>query len=222
MIPVLPRYDIMFNDGSRLTPGTLYCVGRNYALHALEMESDIPKEPVIFIKPPAALTGDGSDIQLPPWSSTVHHEVELVVVIGCDGVNVDTKDAFDMVAGYAIGVDLTARDVQATAKKSGEPWARAKGWYGSAPISTVISPAEVPGGICQISLSVNGKLRQHANTANMERSVADIISFCSHIFSLRRGDCIFMGTPDGVNAILPGDEVVATLNNFLSLSFTVK
>jgi 2-keto-4-pentenoate hydratase/2-oxohepta-3-ene-1,7-dioic acid hydratase in catechol pathway len=216
----LHRTPWSFTDGRTMDVGTLYCIGRNYAAHAAEMGATVPTDPIVFLKPPAAIIAEGSVIQLPSWSSDVHHEVELVAVIGKDADNVSIDDALDCVAGYAVGLDLTARDIQAGAKQRGEPWAVAKSWRGSAPISRVV-PRSISGdGPFVVSLDVNNVRRQHGRTSQMERSVATLVSFCSRVFTLRAGDAIFTGTPEGVARLNDGDHIVMTLDNLVQASFT--
>lgn len=200
--------DWIFTDGRTIPVGTMYCIGRNYAAHAAEMGASVPTDPIVFLKPPSAYAADGSTIALPEFSTNVHHEVELVVVIGPNR----------SIAGYAVGLDLTARDIQAKAKERGEPWATAKSWASSAPVSHVL-PAEQAGpGPFTVVLDVNGEQRQHGSTDQMERSIAQLIDYVDSVFRLREGDCIFTGTPEGVAAIKPGDTAVAQLDDRITLS----
>jgi 2-keto-4-pentenoate hydratase/2-oxohepta-3-ene-1,7-dioic acid hydratase in catechol pathway len=201
-----------FTDGAEIPVGTLYCIGRNYAAHAREMGTVVVEDPIIFIKPPAAYMPDGCAIELPAFSDDVHHEVELVVVIGCDTDGVDPDRAWDVIAGVGIGLDLTARDVQAKAKSMGHPWAVAKSWKGSAPVSRIISTPSCGVGPWDVALTVNGDQRQSASTSEMERSVESLVSTVARIFTLRRGDAIFTGTPSGVGPIQSGDALSATLD----------
>ena len=201
-----------FTDGTELPVGTMYCIGRNYADHAREMGAVIVDDPIIFLKPPAAYLPNGSPIILPTYSNDVHHEVELVVVIGRDVDHISAEEAWDAIAGVGIGLDLTARDVQTKAKSMGHPWSIAKSWKGSAPVSAII-PVPVCGrGPWQLELTVNGTVRQSESTASMERSVESLVSTVASIFSLRRGDCIFTGTPSGVGPVRSGDVLGASLN----------
>lgn len=201
-----------FTDGSELPVGTMYCIGRNYADHAREMGAVIVDDPIIFIKPPTAYLSNGSPIILPTFSNDVHHEVELVVVIGRDVDHISADDAWDAIAGVGIGLDLTARDVQSKAKSMGHPWSIAKSWKGSAPVSEIIPTSECGRGPWQLELTVNGTARQSDSTASMERSVESLVSTVASIFSLRRGDCIFTGTPSGVGPVRSGDVLSASLN----------
>jgi 2-keto-4-pentenoate hydratase/2-oxohepta-3-ene-1,7-dioic acid hydratase in catechol pathway len=210
--------------GADIDVGTLYCIGRNYAAHAAEMGSAVPDEPLVFIKPPTSYRPSGSTIHLPAWTSNVHHEVEVVVVIGDDLDAISANDALSAVAGVGIGLDLTARDVQAEAKKRGEPWSRSKGWKGAAPVSGLVPGAEclVPGADpLTFDLLVNGDVRQQGSTALMERSIASLICFVADVFGLRRGDAIFTGTPEGVAALHSGDHVEARLHDLATLTVNI-
>lgn len=193
-----------------LRTGVLICVGRNYADHAREMGAVPPAEPILFLKPPSALLPGGGELRLPGWSEEVHHEVELVVLLGRDLRDADEKRAREAVAAYAVGLDLTARDVQARAKEKGHPWSVAKGWPGSAPVSTFRPAEEVenPGSIA-LRLSVNGERRQEDSTASMLWPVSRLLAFASTRLALEAGDLLFTGTPAGVGPLRPGDRVVA-------------
>lgn len=213
-----------FSDGSRLKVGTIYGIGKNYALHAKEMNSEVPDSPIIFIKPPAAYLQNNGTIKLPSISNNVHHEVELVVVISQDCESVEIKDAVKYIAGYGVGIDVTLRDIQAQAKKDGHPWAIAKGFASSAPISTIIPASSIKKSIkhFDIKLKVNGEVKQSGSTSQMERSVEELISYISKIFTLRKGDCIFTGTPEGVGQIKSGDRLFAELVGFTSINVNVE
>ena len=217
-----PR-SFLFTNGATLEVGTMYCIGRNYAAHAREMNAPVPDDPIVFLKPPAAYITDGSEIVIPSFSNNIHHEVELVVVIGEDCINPSIENAGKYIAGYGVGIDVTLRDVQSGAKQRGEPWAVAKGFVTSAPISTIVPASEISDNSnLNISLSVNGVQRQQGNTSLMERSVEELISYLSKVFTLRKGDCIFTGTPEGVAQINSGDSIIATFDSFLSLHITVQ
>jgi 2-keto-4-pentenoate hydratase/2-oxohepta-3-ene-1,7-dioic acid hydratase in catechol pathway len=214
---------LKFTDGTTLQPGTMYCIGRNYAAHAREMGATTAGDPVIFLKPPAAYIENGEEIIIPDFSNDVHHEVELVAVIGKDCANINNNDAHEYIAGYAVGVDVTLRDVQSRAKESGKPWATAKGFYTSAPMSQIIPAAEIadPAEL-EIELEINGELRQKASTSLMVRTVGEIVSYLSKVFTLRRGDIIFTGTPSGVGPIGRDDSVTARLIGYAELNITAK
>lgn len=214
--------EFQFTDGTTLPVGTMYCIGRNYAAHAREMGADVPTAPLVFIKPPTAYVPDGGSIVIPSYSSNLHHEVELVVIIGADAENVNTVDALFYVAGYAVGIDATLRDVQAEAKKKGEPWSVAKSFRTSAPVSVCVPAREVTADEpLELLLTVNGELRQHGFTSHMERSVAELVAYCSSVFGLRRGDCIFTGTPEGVSQVHQGDTLHAELVGKTSLTVSI-
>jgi 2-keto-4-pentenoate hydratase/2-oxohepta-3-ene-1,7-dioic acid hydratase in catechol pathway len=212
-----------FTDGTKIEVGTMYCIGKNYEKHAKEMGGDVPKDPVVFIKPPAAYITDGSDVILPDFSENVHHEVELVVVIGKDCSNVSRDQARSVIAGYGIGIDVTLRDIQQKAKEKGHPWAVAKGFVTSAPISKIM-PAEEFGNeipFFDVKLEINGEIRQQGNTEDMARPVDLLIEYLSKVFTFRKGDCIFTGTPEGVGKINSGDKLLADLSGKVSLNINV-
>ncbi len=207
-----------FTNGATLRVGTLYCIGRNYAEHAKEMNAEVPADPIVFLKPPTAYRKSGSVVSLPSWTKNVHHEVECVVVVGADADQVSEEHAWDLVAGIAVGLDLTARDIQTEAKRLGSPWAVAKAWSGSAPVSNVV-PLETAGhGPWQLQCSVNGSVTQNDTTNNMERSVPQLIRFIANVFGLRAGDAIFTGTPAGVGPVSAGDVVQCSLSSIAELT----
>jgi 2-keto-4-pentenoate hydratase/2-oxohepta-3-ene-1,7-dioic acid hydratase in catechol pathway len=207
-----------FNDGKRLKVGTMFGIGKNYAAHAKEMGGGVPDEPIIFLKPPTSYVPNSGVLILPPISQNVHHEVELVVVIGKDCHNIKKKDAWDYVAGVAVGIDVTLRDVQHKAKEKGEPWAVSKGFFTSAPISEIIPIEAVKSKYFDIEFYLNGVLKQKASTKSMERPVPELIEYISRVFTLSKGDCIFTGTPEGVGKIVKGDKLVAKLVGYTQLS----
>ena len=187
----------------------VYCVGRNYAEHVVEMGNDTRDPPFFFGKPADAIVVGGADIPYPPQTSDFHHEIELVVAIGKDGADIAAEDALTHVYGYAAGLDMTRRDLQAQAKKVGRPWDMAKGFDNSAPVGP-ITPG-VPPDAAAISLSVDGETRQSGNIDQMIWSVAEIIAALSRLVALAPGDLIFTGTPAGVGPILRGQAVVGHL-----------
>jgi len=215
---------LKFTNGTELQTGTLYCVASNYSKHAMEMGGEIPHAPAIFIKPPAAYIESRDKIRLPDMSKIVHHEVELVVVIGKECISISKEDADDYIAGYGIGIDVTMRDVQAEAKKEGKPWAVAKGFVTSAPISKIIPKSQINGNNPDfyLELKINGEIRQKGSTADMERKPDVLIEFLSKVFTLQPGDCIFTGTPEGVGQITSGDKLLADLGGLACLEVTVE
>ncbi len=215
---------LKFTDGSSLRAGTLFCVAANYAMHAKEMGGNVPKAPSIFIKPPQSIINSGETIILPDISGNVHHEVELVVIIGKECYNVNKNEAIDYIAGYAVGIDVTMRDIQMQAKKEGKPWAIAKGFYTSAPLSEIVPASDFKGKIpdFELLLSINGEIKQNENTAQMVRDVASLIEFLSGMFALMPGDLIYTGTPQGVGKITNGDLIHSELKGYVSLDINVK
>jgi 2-keto-4-pentenoate hydratase/2-oxohepta-3-ene-1,7-dioic acid hydratase in catechol pathway len=215
---------LKMDDGTEVPVGTMYCIGQNYAKHAAEMGSSVSDSPTVFIKPPSAYIENGDDILLPDFSSNIHHEVELVVLIGKDCRQINEEDAWQYIAGYAVGIDVTLRDLQGQAKKEGKPWSVAKGFYTSAPISTFVSQinfgSEIP--FFDLKLWVNGELKQSGTTKEMERTVANLLKYLAGVFTLRRGDLIFTGTPEGVGQIKSGDKIYAELSELTKLTVGAK
>lgn len=192
----------------------IFCVGQNYAAHAREMGSNPDGEPPFFFSKPAdALVPDGAVIPYPTGTSNLHHEVELVVALGKGGANIAVRDALDHVWGYAVGNDLTRRDVQADAKAAGRPWDMAKGFDRSAPCGAVHAVAMVGHiGRGAISLLVNGETRQSSDISDLIWPVPDVISYLSTLVELCAGDLIFTGTPEGVGPLQPGDTCIGRID----------
>ena len=184
----------------------IYCVGRNYAEHIREMGNDERDPPFFFTKPADALVVGGADTPYPGQTADFHHEIELVVAIGKDGQDIAEADALDHVYGYAVGLDMTRRDLQAVAKKAGRPWDMAKGFDHSAPIGS-IEPVSNIGhpGTGAITLNVNGAERQRGDLGEQIWSVAATIGYLSRFVTLKAGDLIMTGTPAGVGAVVRGD-----------------
>jgi len=203
--------------------GKLLCIGRNYAKHAEEMGSDVPDVPMVFLKPASAIIRSGETVVLPPQSQNVHHEVEMVAVIGKEGKNIDPGAALEYVAAYAVGLDMTARDLQSAAKERRHPWSVAKGFDTFAPLGP-LTPADQVGDPqnLEIRLRVNGEERQRASTDHMIFSVADLVAYCSRIFTLAPGDLLYTGTPDGVGPVEGGDVLDATLTGCAPLHVRVE
>lgn len=201
---------------------TIFCIGRNYARHAAELGNTTEESPVVFLKPVSSVIHEGSAIELPAISSNVHHEAELVVLIGKGGRHITRENALQHVAGYAVGLDLTARDVQDTLKAKGLPWTIAKGFDTSACLSDFLDAAQLPDPTdLSFTLHVNGVPRQDGRTAMMLFPVDYIIAYLSSIFTLAEGDIIFTGTPEGVARIEAGDELLVALNGGPSARFIV-
>ena len=198
-------------------PTKIVCVGRNYVDHARELGNDVPKIPLIFMKPPSSIIADKETIILPPQSKQVEHEGELVVVIGKRGKNIIAEEASDYIFGYTVGNDVTARDLQRT----DELWTRAKGFdtfcsFGPW-IDTEFDPSDAV-----VTCRVNGQMRQMASTRDMVFNIGVLIAYISSIMTLEPGDLIFTGTPAGVGALKDGDEVVVEIEGLAKLSNPVK
>jgi fumarylpyruvate hydrolase len=201
----------------------IYCVGRNYAAHVREMGNDPQREPpCFFMKPADAVVANGSPVPYASRTANLHHEVELVVAIGAGGRHIAPRSALEHVFGYAVGNDLTRRDLQFAAKDKGLPWDVAKGFDHSAPLTairTVADAGHLSSG--RIWLEVNGHTRQDANLAEMIWSVPEIIAELSTLFELQPGDLIFTGTPAGVGPVERGDSIVAGIDGLDTLRTTI-
>jgi fumarylpyruvate hydrolase len=204
----------------------IYCVGRNYADHAKEMGFSEREPPFFFAKPsdatlpvPFGVTGE---LPYPSETTNLQHEIELVVAIGKGGNNIAAADAIEHIYGYAVGLDMTRRDLQFALRDKGRPWDVAKGFDYSAPTSP-IKPVGVTGEIvgAQIWLNVNGQRRQASNTAKLIWSVNETIAYLSKFFELRPGDLIYTGTPEGVGAVKRGDELEGGIEHIGALRVRV-
>ena len=200
--------------------GRILCVGRNYAAHRKEMGGDERDPPFFFAKPGDAAVTGGAIVPYPSATSDLHHEIELVVAIGGAGEVVEPTSALDLVFGYAVGIDLTRRDLQAVAKAKGQPWDSAKGFDHSAPISD-IRPWRGSPPVGGIRLAVNGSTRQDGRLEDMIWSVAEVIAEASRLWRLEPGDLIFTGTPEGVGPLVPGDRVVGEIDGVGELAFAI-
>ncbi len=198
-------------------PGKILCVGRNYVEHAKELGNEVPKIPLIFLKPPSAILNPGETIILPPQSKQVEHEAELVVVIGKRGRNVAAEEARSIVFGYTIGNDVTARDLQ----RIDDQWTRAKGFDTFCPFGPWID-TEFDIADALITCKVNGQVRQMASTRDMVFSVPALIAYISSVMTLEPGDLIFTGTPSGVGPLRDGDEVVVEIEGLGELRNQVR
>jgi len=209
--------------GQEIAVGKIVCMGQNYAKHIEELKTRVPDKPMLFFKPSTALLSPGDPIRLPDFSKNIHYETELVALIDKPARHISSAEALQFVGGYAVGLDLTARDVQVEARKHGEAWAVAKGFDGSAPLSE-ITPAEEVGdpGDLEIELRLNGEVRQSARTSDMIFKTEDIISYASSVFTLEPGDLVFTGTPSGVGVIRSGDELEARIERVGAVRWEVK
>ncbi|GAA4418476.1 5-carboxymethyl-2-hydroxymuconate isomerase [Advenella faeciporci] len=208
----------------------IYCVGRNYAAHAREMGFDPDREPPFFFcKPNDAESivpvADGQTIEIPypVQTGNYHHEIELVVAIGKGGKNISVEDAVKHIFGYAVGLDMTRRDLQMKMREVGRPWEIGKAFDYSAPIGEITPIAktgEINNG--EIHLTVNGKTTQKSNVTHLIWSVSETIANLSTLFELKEGDLIMTGTPEGVGAVVAGDTMVATIDGLKSITVAVK
>ena len=209
-------------EGDLFPVNRVYCVGRNYREHAVEMGAS-PRERPFFFSKPADAVCISANVPFPAMTSKLQHEVELVVALGAGGSDLSVGSALSAVFGYAVGVDLTRRDLQAEAKKSGRPWVTAKGFDHSAPISPVVPVARCGHpDKASIELSVNGEPRQCGNIADMTWSVPEVLAELSHYFELKPGDLVFTGTPAGVGDLRPGDRVQCKIDKVGSLGFVLQ
>jgi|TARA_B110000503_G_C7149939_1_gene414697 acylpyruvate hydrolase len=201
----------------------IICIGRNYAAHAKELNNPVPKEPVIFLKPDTALLAKSMPFFYPSFSKDVHYEAELVVKIDRVGKNISQKFAHKYYSELTVGIDFTARDLQQECKEKGLPWERAKAFDGSAPVGKFL-PKENFQNVNDLnfSLKMNGEIKQQGNTANMLFSIDAIIANVSQFFTLKIGDLIFTGTPEGVGQISINDSFEAFLEDEKVLDLKIK
>lgn len=216
-VPVIPA-----SGGGTFPVRRVYCIGRNYAAHAVEMGHDPNREsPFFFQKNPNNLDASGS-FPYPPHSSDVHHEVELVVALKSGGTRIAIDKALDHVWGYAVALDMTRRDLQNEAKKLGRPWEIAKAFERSGPVGPLKSAAEIGHpSHGRIELKVNGALKQEGDLNQMIWKVPEMISYLSEYFELQAGDVIMSGTPSGVGPVVRGDTMEARIEGLGALTVKV-
>ena len=202
--------------------GKIICLGRNYLDHIRELGNKVPDRAVLFCKPTTSLLPDGGQVIIPDYSENCHHELELALLIGKSGKNIPEAEALAHVAGYGVAIDLTLRDVQDELKAKGLPWEIAKSFDTSCPLSDFVPAATVknPNDI-QLTMKVNGEIRQQGTTAQMMRSVEEIIEEISKFFTLEPGDIILTGTPAGVSRIVSGDQLEGAIENVGTLRVSV-
>lgn len=209
-------------SSARFPVRRIYCVGQNYSAHAREMGADPTRQPPFFFtKPPDAVRAPGEPVPFPSATSNLHYEVELVVALKGGGADLKPEQALELVYGYAVGVDLTRRDLQSEARKVGRPWDSSKGFDASAPTGVLrrFEGKAPPSG--RIQLTVNGQTKQDAKLADMIWDVAGILSEASKLWRLEPGDIIFTGTPEGVGPLVRGDQVRGTIEGVGEVSFTL-
>lgn len=217
--PARPVSVPVLGGTARFPVHRIYCIGRNYEEHAREMNATVALDaPVFFLKPGDAVVGDGADVPYPSATTDLHHEVELVVALQSGGRDLDVAAAQAAIFGYAVGLDLTRRDLQAKAKAKGLPWDTAKGFDASAPIGAITPAAQCGHPVAgELRLAINGETRQCADIASMVLPVAAILAALSRLFELRAGDLVFTGTPAGVAALQRGDAFVASFPGLAAL-----
>lgn len=199
-------------------PSKIVCVGRNYVEHARELGNTVPEHPLIFLKPPSSIIGDGDAIELPPQSSQVDHEGEIGVVIGKRAHRIAAADAYGIIAGYLPVNDVTARDLQRT----DDQWTRAKGFDTFCPLGSMKPAAEVDVDRLEILCRVNGEVRQHGKIGEMAFSIPVLIEYITSVMTLEPGDIIATGTPAGIGPLRPGDVVEVEIPGVGKISNPVK
>ena len=211
------------NSNKKIQVGKIVCVGRNYAEHAKELGNEVPDRPVVFLKPTSALIYSGGKIIYPQMSEDMHHEVELVLLIGKAIKDADKNESALAIEAYGVGLDMTLRDVQSELKKKGHPWTIAKGFDTSAVISDFVSKENYTLTLNEeISLSVNGTIKQKAKLNTMLFNPVEIVSYISTLMTLEEGDLIFTGTPAGVSKVTKGDRLLVKLEGVAELGCTVE
>jgi acylpyruvate hydrolase len=206
------------NSNKEYTVGKIVCVGRNYAEHAKELGNEVPDKPVVFIKPSSAIIYSGDNVVYPPFSSEMHHEAELILLIGKTIKNADLKKSEEAIIGYGVGLDMTLRDIQNELKKNGNPWTIAKCFDTSAVVSDFILKENYKLTLDEeISLIINGSERQKDQLNKMIFNPAQIVEYISSLLTLEEGDLVFTGTPKGVSKVNKGDKLIAEINGVAKL-----
>lgn len=201
----------------------IIAIGRNYAAHAKELNNAVPTKPIIFLKPDTAVLKDNKPFYIPDFSSDIHYELEVVLKICKEGKHISEKFAANYYDEIGLGIDFTARDIQTAHKEKGLPWELAKAFDNSAAISTFLPKADFPDMYqLQFELQINKETRQNGHTSNLLFSFEHIISFVSQYITLKKGDLIFTGTPEGVGQVKQGDQLEAWLQGKQLLNFSVK
>jgi len=210
------------NSKEEFPVGKIVCVGRNYAEHAKELGNEVPDKPVLFLKPASALIYSGEEIIYPVYGNELHHEVELVLLIGETVKNANKVEAEKAIIGYGVGLDMTLRDVQNELKKKGNPWTLAKCFDTSAVISDFVLKNDYQlKSNEKLELKVNGQVKQSDTLKSMIFNPAEIVEYISSVMTLEKGDLIFTGTPAGVNRVNRGDKLEAKIGEVAELYCTV-
>lgn len=217
------KYLKIKNNSEQVPIGKIVCVGRNYAAHAKELGGEVPKFPIIFLKPASNVIYSGESVVHPNYSNNLHHEVELVLYIGEDVKNANAEQAENAIHGFTVGLDMTLRDLQFQFKDKGDPWTLAKCFDTAAVLTEVVLKKDYQlRGDEKISLSVNGTVKQNSSIKNMIFSPAEIVKFVSSRMTLEKGDLIFTGTPEGVSRVVAGDKIEAELENIGEIKTQIK
>ncbi len=221
------------NSDRIIEVANVYCIGKNYAEHIKEMDqggskSDIPEEPIVFLKPNTSIICESEVVQIPIFkelkiSDNLQNEAELVVVMGYDAKDINVSDALDYVIGYCVGIDFTLRDLQSDFKQKGLPWTLSKGFWGAAPVSKMVLSSNIRDAEkLDIKLWVNGELKQSSNTSKMIFKISYLIHYISYVFGISKGDVIFTGPPAGVTKLYKGDMVKAQIEKIGELNIKVE
>ena len=211
------------DSDKKYTVGKIVCVGRNYAEHAKELGNEVADKPVIFLKPSSAIIYSGESVVHPDYGNDLHHEIELVLLIGKDVKNASLKEAEDSIIGYGVGLDMTLRDIQNALKKKGDPWTISKCFDTSAVLSDFVLKENYT--LTQkekIELKVNGQVKQNDTLDKMISSPSQLVQYISSLLRLEEGDLIFTGTPAGVSKVNKGDKLEGSIENIGELNCTIK
>ncbi|MCL2143508.1 MAG: fumarylacetoacetate hydrolase family protein [Methanomassiliicoccaceae archaeon] len=202
-----------------MRPSKIMCIGWNYRSHLAETNAVLPKEPIVFLKPPSCIIGNGDDIVIVDGIGAIHHEAELALIFGRTGKNIPKDEALSYVSHVAVFNDVTARDMQTAARSKGDPWCIAKGMDTFGPMSDPV-PIDSVKNIrdLDIELSVNGNIRQKGNTSMMIFTIEELIAYVSRFMTIEKGDIMATGTPEGIGPLVKGDVVKVKINGVGSLS----
>ncbi len=217
----LPKARFLEGPGNDRPITKAVCVGRNYAEHATELNNPVPTTPLLFIKPPSAITELEAGVRLPPVEEPVHYETELALFIGRRLTHASETEADAAITGLGLALDLTLRQTQSRLKQEGHPWEIAKAFDGACPLSRFIPRAGQDTGNLRFSLAINGKPCQNGHTADMIKPIPALVSYMSRHFTLEPGDVVLTGTPAGVGVLPPGSELALTLEDQLTITTSV-
>jgi len=210
------------NSNRKISIGKIVCVGRNYAEHAKELGNDVPQKPVVFLKPSSAVIFSGDKIEYPSFSEDMHHEVELVLLIGNKIKNASLEEAENAITGYGVGLDMTLRDIQSELKSKGHPWTISKCFDTSAVLSEIVLKADFNLTLQEeIFLEINGEERQRDRLNKMIFKPAELVEYLTSLMTLEEGDLIFTGTPKGVSKVERGDKIHSGVEGLVELTVNV-